>query len=337
MNILEKLKKGIILGDGGYLFALEKRGYVKAGPFTPEAVVKHPGVLEELHREFMRAGADVLQAFTFYATKEKLKTSKNQNIIKEINKNAVRIARKVARENKQKKVFVAGNLAMTWQYKPNDKLSEKKTRLAFREQVELQRSQKVDFFIAETLEYVGEAIIALEEIKKTGLPAMITFTIKENQRTKDNIDVVKACRILEEKGADIVGLNCQRDPKRILPVIKKVRRAVKCPVACQPVAYRCSEREKYFWVIKYKGRKAFPLELDALQLSRIDMADFAKEAKKIGVNYIGGCCGAEACHIRSMAEVLGKNGEAHKYSADLKLHPELGRMGKNAKSRLFRK
>ena len=67
-SILDKLKQGPVLGDGGYLLELEKRGYVQAGPFTPEVSLTHPEALTQLHREFLYAGAEVLQALTFYAS-----------------------------------------------------------------------------------------------------------------------------------------------------------------------------------------------------------------------------------------------------------------------------
>src|SRR5215217_5597231 len=73
-GILERLAEGRVLGDGGYLLELEKRGYVQAGPFTPEVVIEHPDALEQLHREFLRAGVDVLQTMTFYASDDKLAT-----------------------------------------------------------------------------------------------------------------------------------------------------------------------------------------------------------------------------------------------------------------------
>ena len=73
-GILERLAEGPVLGDGGYLLELEKRGYVQAGPFTPEVVIDHPDVLAQLHREFLRAGAEVLQTMTFYASDDKLAT-----------------------------------------------------------------------------------------------------------------------------------------------------------------------------------------------------------------------------------------------------------------------
>src|SRR5437762_11966152 len=85
-KILEQMKKHeIVLGDGGYLIELERRGYVDSGSgrervgtgrgsgqFTPEVAVEHPDALRELHREFLAAGSQVLQALTFFGTREKL-------------------------------------------------------------------------------------------------------------------------------------------------------------------------------------------------------------------------------------------------------------------------
>src|ERR687898_352067 len=73
-GLLERLADGPVLGDGGYLLELEKRGYVQAGPFTPEGVIEHPDPLAQLHREVLRAGAEVLQTMTFYASDDKLAT-----------------------------------------------------------------------------------------------------------------------------------------------------------------------------------------------------------------------------------------------------------------------
>ena len=73
-GILERLKDGPVLGDGGYLLELEKRGWVRAGPFTPEVALLYPEALREIHIEIREAGADVLQALTFYASRDKLAT-----------------------------------------------------------------------------------------------------------------------------------------------------------------------------------------------------------------------------------------------------------------------
>src|SRR4051794_10784939 len=91
-GILEKLKEGPVLGDGGYLLELEKRGWVRAGPFTPEVALTHPEALRELHVEFREAGAEVLQALTFYASRDKLKTVGLDDRLEDLNRAAVRIA-----------------------------------------------------------------------------------------------------------------------------------------------------------------------------------------------------------------------------------------------------
>ena len=91
-GLRERLEDGVVLGDGGYLLELEKRGYVQAGPFTPEVVIEHPDALAQLHREFLRAGVDVLQTMTFYASDDKLATVGLEGKVDEINRNAVRIA-----------------------------------------------------------------------------------------------------------------------------------------------------------------------------------------------------------------------------------------------------
>src|SRR4249920_40454 len=95
-GILERLKEGPVLGDGGYLLELEKRGWVRAGPFTPEVALIYPNALRELHIEFREAGAEVLQALTFYASRDKLATVGLEDRLVDLNRAAVRIARKAA-------------------------------------------------------------------------------------------------------------------------------------------------------------------------------------------------------------------------------------------------
>jgi betaine-homocysteine S-methyltransferase len=99
-----------------------------------------------------------------------------------------------------------------------------------------------------------------------------------------------------------------------------MRQAVgKVPIAAQPVAYRTTDAIPYF-----NGLPEFPLELDPLQLTRSEMAAYAKAAREIGVNFIGSCCGTAAHHVRAMAEALGRRPTASETSADLAKHPILG-------------
>src|SRR5206468_10486487 len=95
-GLMQRLAAGIVLGDGGYLLELEKRGYVRGGPFTPEVSLTHPEALIQLHREFLRAGAEVLQALTFYASEDKLATVGLGGRVDDINRAAVSCARGAA-------------------------------------------------------------------------------------------------------------------------------------------------------------------------------------------------------------------------------------------------
>lgn len=319
--ILEKLGQNPVIGDGGTIFELERRGYVSAGPFTPQAVLDHPDAVKQLQIDFARAGAEVLQACTYYAHEEKLKVIGLTSALKEINSQAVKIARQVAdRYN----TLVAGNICNTWAYEPGNTSTHLETRRQFDKQIRYQTDQGVDFFIAETIEYLGEAEIALEAIKSSGLPAMITLGFKRDDKTLEGIQFEKSFKILEDKGADIVGINCFCDPERVLPLAKRVRDAVNCFIATQPVAYRCSHERPYFQIQEFNGRIAFPLDLDPFVLTRGEMATYALEAQKIGINYIGACCGAAPHHIRAMAEALGRTVPASKYSPRLEMHTIIG-------------
>src|SRR6516165_11654240 len=139
-GILEKLTDGPVLGDGGYLLELEKRGRVRAGPFTPEVALENPEALLELHREFRDAGAEVLQALTFYASRDKLATVGLDDRVEDINRSAVRIAKEVAGDA----CLVAGNISLTWMYEPNSSSAADRVRKTFDEQLAVQVGEGVD-------------------------------------------------------------------------------------------------------------------------------------------------------------------------------------------------
>src|SRR6266480_6713213 len=97
-GILARLKSGIVLGAEGYVFELERRGYIKAGPYVPEAVLDFPEAVKELLREFLRAGSEVMVALTYYAHREKLRDVGRENDLELMNRHAVRLANEVALE-----------------------------------------------------------------------------------------------------------------------------------------------------------------------------------------------------------------------------------------------
>ena len=298
--ILDRLAAGPVLGDGGYLLELEKRGYVQAGPFTPEVVLDHPEALEGLHREFVRAGAEVIQTMTFYASEDKLATVGLSGRVEAINRQAVEIARKVAGEGD---TLVAGNLCLTWAYQPGDPSSADRVRHLFDAQIETQLDAGgVDFWIGETFSYLGEALLFVERAKRTGLPVMATMSFEALPAAAYEGDGPAECaRRLVDAGADIVGTNCLNDPELQLPWAVEMRAAVDVPIACQPAGFRTSPCQPDF-----TGRPEFPYGLDPLQLSRQEMARFAEDAAAAGIGYIGSCCGTAAGHVRAMAKALGK-------------------------------
>lgn len=297
-GILEKLKEGPVLGDGGYLLELEKRGWVRAGPFTPEVALTNPEALRQLHVEFREAGAEVLQALTFYASRDKLATVGLQDRLEDLNRAAVRIAREAAGEC----CLVAGNLSLTWMYEPDSSAAGERVRATFDEQLAVQAAEGVDFIIGETFSWLGEALIAVERARKTGLPVMVTICFENQNSTAEGKSAGEAAKALVDAGADIIGMNCLRPPEHMLPFLEEMRKAApNAFLASQPVAYRTPADKPDFTSLPQ-----FPFELDPLQLTRTEMGAYAQRARDIGVNYIGACCGSVAIHIREMAQVLGK-------------------------------
>jgi betaine-homocysteine S-methyltransferase len=297
-DILQRLAEGPVLGDGGYLLELEKRGWVQAGPFTPEVCIRHPEAVAELHREFQRAGAEVLTALTFYASEDKLATVGMEGKVEEINRAAIRIAKDVAAGTDS---LVAGNISLTWMYDAADSASVDRVRELFDRQIEWQVDEGIDLVIGETFPTLGEARLAVERIKAAGKVAMVTMSFEQEPRSYEGFSPGECARRLADAGAEIVGINCLRNPATALPLMEEVRAAVDGFVACQPVAYRTPEHSHDFTALP-----EFPHGLEALQLSRAEMADYAIRARDLGVNFIGSCCGSVASHVRAMARALGK-------------------------------
>ena len=295
--ILTQLQEGVVLGDGGYIVALEQRGYVVAGAFTPELAVEHPNAIRSMHEEMLNAGADVLQVMAFYGSREKLRTVGQADRTFEINQAATRIAQEVAGET----ALVAGDLSATWKWEPDNHSVQSLVAGMFDEQIEAQDG--VDFSIGETFWHFGEALLCLERLKaKTTVPAMITLSFRGSNVLDDGVTAAEATRRLHDAGADIVGTNCMRDPERSYPIIEEMRAASDGFLAAQPVGFRCSWEVPYF-----TGTPAFPDKLEPTQLTRYEMGEFAGRAKALGVNYVGGCCGVIGSHIREMARALGKH------------------------------
>src|SRR5919112_1826769 len=149
-GLLERLDEGPVICAEGYLFELERRGYLQAGGFVPEVVLDHPEKVSELHREFVHAGSDVVEAFTYYAHREKLRLIGREAMLEEINRQALEIAGTVARETG---ALLAGNVCNTNVYTGPE--SADAVRRMFDEQVGWAVEAGVDFVIGETFSWLG--------------------------------------------------------------------------------------------------------------------------------------------------------------------------------------
>jgi len=269
-RFLDRLAAGIVLCGEGYVFELERRGYVKAGPYVPEVVLDHPSAVEELHRELALCGSDVVLALTYYAHRDKMRVVGRERDVEELNRQAVRLARKVAAEEN---AVVAGNISNTWVYDAaNAEATGKVVRQMYDEQIRWAKEEGVDFILAETIDHLGEAMIAVDAIKSAGLPAVVNLAVLET-KTKDGVAVDEACQMLHDRGADVVGLNCSRGPATMLPMLERVVARVKGPVAALPVAYRTTPEQPTFHTLRLPGQaRAFPIDLEPFLLTRAEMA-----------------------------------------------------------------
>ncbi len=305
-GILERIAtNGVVLGDGGYLIELERRGYVDSGSrrekvgtgkgsgqFTPEVAIEHPAALRGLHEEFLLAGSEVLQALTFFATREKLTRAGYGSETEAINDAAVRIAREVAGD----KALVAGSVARTQLFEREGPGAAGHARDLLAEQIRLLHAAGVDFLILETFFRLDETLIALEAARETGLPLVVTMSFRPTTRLSGDDRSPAECAVaLADAGASLVGANCEQEPSRMLEIVRAMRGAVDIPIAAQPAAFRTTDATPAFTKIPQ-----FPDELETVQVSRGEFHDFALHARSEGIGYLGGCCGCTASYIREM-------------------------------------
>jgi betaine-homocysteine S-methyltransferase len=247
----------------------------------------------------VRAGAEVIQTLTFYASEDKLATVGLEGRVYDMNRAAVRAAREVASEGD---VLVAGNLSCTWAYDLEDASTHRHVREMFDRQLAVMTEEGVDFVIAETFNWIGEALIAAEAIKDTGLPAMVTMAPDNDPNSFEGHSPGECVRRLADAGVDIVGVNCLRSPEHTLPIMEEMRAAVsEVYLATQPVAFHGPAHQPNFVSLP-----EFPFDLEKLQLPRAAFSDFAVRAREMGYDYIGSCCGSVAAHVKEMARALGK-------------------------------
>lgn len=306
-DLLTLMKAGPVLGDGGYLIELERRGYVDSGSrrgkvgtgkgsgqFTPEVAIEHPEALRELHREFLRAGSQVLQALTFFGTREKLTRAGYGAQTETINAAAVKIAKEVAGGE----ALIAGSVSRTQLVEREGMGALGKAHDHIAEQVRLLKDAGVDFLILETFFHLAEMKVALQCATASGLPVVATMSFRPLiTACSDGRTPAECARAMCDLGAVAVGANCEQGPVMMQRLLREMRAAASVPVAAQPAAFRTTAQCQCFTRLP-----EFPDSLETIQLSRSEFHEFGRTARPEGLGYIGGCCGCNPAYIREIRE-----------------------------------
>ncbi|MBY6048424.1 homocysteine S-methyltransferase family protein [Vannielia litorea] len=325
-QLTKRLDEGPVICAEGFLFELERRGYLSAGEFVPEVALEHPDALRALHVDFQRAGSDIVEAFTYNGHREKMRVIGKEDLLEPLNRAALRIAREVANERPGN--LMAGNISNTNIWAPDDPARQAEVRAMFEEMVGWAVEEGADMIIGETFYYAGEALCALDVAKASGLPVVLTLAPMAGEEMRDGRGIVETCQALEQGGADVVGLNCFRGPETMMPWLRAVRAAVSCHVGALPIPYRTTEAEPTFFNLSDDSGctcpaphgRAFPTALDPMFCNRYEVGAFARQAQELGVNYLGVCCGANPMLIREVAEAVGRVTEASRFSERMENH-----------------
>jgi homocysteine S-methyltransferase len=282
---VEALEKRVLVCDGAMGTMLYAKGVFVNRSFDALNVA-HPDLVGEVHREYVRAGADVLETNTFGANRLKLAAFGLAEQLHAINVAGVRIARQAARDQ----AYVAGAIGpLGIRIEPWGKIGVDEAEAHFREQAEALLAGAVDLFILETfrdLNEIGAAIAAVRSV--SDLPIVAQMTTEEDGNTLDGTPPEKFAPALVARGATIVGLNCSVGPAPMLETIDRIEQSVQVPLSAQPNAGRPRDIE---------GRTIY--------LSSPEyMASYARRFVAQGVRLVGGCCGTTPEHIRQIRRAV---------------------------------
>lgn len=251
-----------------------------------ELNVAAPELVREVHEEYVRAGADIIETNSFGATRHKLQSYGLEGRLREINIAAARIAREAAGD----KAFVAGAIGpLGLRIEPYGPTSFDEAKELYREQAEALLEGGVDLFVLETfseLSVIEQAIRAVREISDLPIVAQMTIQMDGNTTFGTSPEVFTAR--LDELGADVIGLNCGMGPNHVLTALEKMRAVTTKDLSAQPNA-------------------GLPRDVQGRQFymgSPEYMATFAKRFVQAGAKFVGGCCGTTPTHIKLIADSI---------------------------------
>ena len=282
--LINSLGKRIVILDGATGTELQSRG-MPAGACPEQWCVKNPLVLQGIHADYVKAGADIIYTSTFGANRFKLAQYKIHTV-RGINRELALIARKAA----GKKALVAGDIGPTGHFvSPFGSTPLEEAVDAYKEQVKGLLEGKVDIFVIETMMDIQEARAALIAVKETTSAfVMVTMTFEKNGRTLNGTDPISALITLQSLGADAVGCNCSAGPEDMLAVIQAMKPYATVPLVAKPNA----------GMPRLSGNKT------VFNMEPKRFASFSGKFVSCGVNMLGGCCGTSPEHIYELKQAV---------------------------------
>ncbi|HUD67678.1 MAG TPA: bifunctional homocysteine S-methyltransferase/methylenetetrahydrofolate reductase [Candidatus Sulfotelmatobacter sp.] len=291
-DFLARIKQSPVLCDGAMGTLLYAKG-IFINRCYDELNVSQPDLIRGIHREYLQAGAEIVETNTFGANSFRLARHSLADKVRDINRSGAKLAREAA---KSFDVWVAGSVGpLGTRIEPLGKTSFKEARDAFREQIEALLEGGVDLIILETfgyLEEIHQAMLAARDVSAS-VPLLAQVTIDEDANCLDGSDPETFAPKLAEWGADVIGCNCSVGPVAMLDAIERVRAVTSLPLAAQPNAGIPRSVE---------GRNIYLCSPEY-------MASYARKFVAAGVRVVGGCCGTTPEHIRTMKSAL-RVGEA---------------------------
>ena len=278
---LQELETRVLVCDGAMGTMLYARGIFLNRSYD-ELNLTQPDVVAEVHKEYARAGADVIETNTFGANRVKLGAFGLAERVHAINLQGARIARHAAREQ----AYVAGAIGpLGIRVEPWGKTGVDEAEDYFREQARALVEGGVDLFILETFRDVNEIGAAIRAVRSVcALPIVAQMTTEEDGNSLDGVAPETFVPQLEARGADVVGLNCSVGPAAMLETLERMARVAHVKLAAQPNAGKPREIE---------GRNLYLCSPEY-------MASYARRFINTGVRLVGGCCGTTPEHIRAI-------------------------------------
>lgn len=286
MNFLELIKEEVLVGDGAVGTMLYSKGIGLDANFEHLNLVR-PSIVAELHREYLAAGARLIETNTFGANRTRLAPIGLEKKIAELNRQGAVIARQAVLESGlEGRAFVAGSIGPLAKMKGDEReLGSDEMTALFLEQALPLAEGGVDLLILETFSDLGQLLAALSAAKQCSLPIVASMAYLEGGRTVGGIEASRAARELTAAGADLVGVNCGAGPREVLLSLGKLSRGTGLPLAAF-------------------ANSGFPEFVDGRYIYRTTPDYFAEKGLEMaaaGAVLIGGCCGTTPEHIRQLA------------------------------------